>query len=84
MNGAGDKEKLNPLELEQRGVNVPGDEGLVDGAPGAGTEANYPAPPPHVKSSEAGDLTGATSTHTGAPGKLDQTGGDGTAPTKVK
>jgi hypothetical protein len=84
MNGAGKDEKLNPLELEQRGVNVPGDEGLVDGEPGAGTDANYSAPPPHVKSREAGDLTGATSTHTGAPGRLEQTGGDGTAPTKVK
>jgi hypothetical protein len=84
MSGSGKDEKLNPLELEQRGLNVPGDEGLVDGEPGAGTDANYPARPPHVKSSERGDLAGATSTHTGAPGKLEQTGGDGTAPTKVK
>jgi hypothetical protein len=81
---AGDDEKLNPLELEQRGLNVPGDAGLVDGEPGAGTDANYPAPPPHVKSRETGDLAGATSTHDGAPGKLEQTGGDGTAPTEVK
>jgi hypothetical protein len=84
MSVMGDDEKLNPLELEQRGVNVPGDEGLVDGEPGAGTDANYSAPPPRARSTEAGDLTGATSTHTGAPGKLEQTGGDGTAPTEVK
>lgn len=84
MSGADSGEKLNPLELEQRGVDAPGDGGLVDGEPGAGTEANYPAPPPHVKSREHGDLTGATSTHAGAPGKLSQTGGDGTAPTEVK
>lgn len=82
--GAGADEKLNPLELEQRGVNVAGDEGLVDGEPGAGTDANYSAPPPRAKSRETGDLAGATSTHDGAPGKLEPTGGDGTAPTEVK
>ncbi|HEX8421808.1 MAG TPA: hypothetical protein VF634_00255 [Pyrinomonadaceae bacterium] len=77
-------EKLNPLELEQRSVNVAGDEGLVDGEPGAGTDANYSAPPPRVRSRETGDLAGATTTHDGAPGKLEQTGGDGTAPSEVK
>lgn len=66
---------LNPRELEHPGVGVPGDNGLVDGEPGAGTDHNYSAPPPKVKS-EAMDET--------LPGRLEQTGGDGTAPTDVK
>ncbi len=65
---------LNPRELEQPG-GVPGDDGMVDGEPGAGTDYNYSAPPPKMKS-EAMDET--------APGRLEQTGGDGTAPTEVK
>ena len=32
--------------------------------------------------SETGDLTGATSTHAGAGGAFDNTGGTGTAPTE--
>jgi hypothetical protein len=31
---------------------------------------------------ETGDLTGATSTHAGAGGRMDNTGGTGTAPTE--
>ncbi len=31
---------------------------------------------------ETGDLTGATSTHAGAGGQMDNTGGTGTAPTE--
>ena len=73
----------NPRELERPGIGVPGDDGIVDGEPGAGTDANYPAPPPKVKGTEHGDLTGATSTHTGAPGQMENTGGDGTAPNDV-
>ena len=66
---------LNPRELEQPGVGVPGDDGMVDGAPDGGTDHNYPAPPAKVKST-AMDETAA--------GRLEQTGGDGTAPTVIK
>jgi hypothetical protein len=66
---------LNPRELEHPGVGVPGDDGLVDGEPGAGTDYNYPTAPPKVKRA-AIDETVA--------GRLEQTGGDGTAPTDVK
>ena len=66
---------LNSRELEHPGVGIPGDDGLVDGEPGAGTDYNYPAPPPKVKSEVMDKI---------APGRLEQTGGDGTAPTNVK
>lgn len=76
---------LNPLELEQRGVNVPGDEGLVKGEPGAGTERNPSAPPPQLNVKETGDIDGASSTHAGAGGNFPgQTGGVGTAPNDVE
>ena len=74
MTKAHDDAPLNPRELEQPG-GVPGDDGIVDGEPGAGTDYNYPAPPPKVKT-EAMEKT--------EPGRLEQTGGDGTAPTDVK
>ena len=48
--------------------------GIVDGEPGAGTDANYSAPPPKMKESAVDDV----------PPGLEQTGGDGTAPTVVK
>lgn len=76
-------EALNPLELEQRGVNAPGDDGIVDGEPSGGTDSNYSAPPPKMKAEETGDLTGATSTHSGAGGHMENTGGVGTAPNEV-
>lgn len=81
-----DKDRdLNPLELEQRGVNVPGDAGLVTGEPGAGTELNPSAPPPRLNVKESGDIDGATSTHVGAGGNFPgQTGGVGTAPNDVE
>ncbi|MGI9106376.1 MAG: hypothetical protein ACR2G4_09020 [Pyrinomonadaceae bacterium] len=66
MAGTNENEGLNPLELEQRGVDVPGDSGLVEGAADGGTDANYSAPPPKVKNDETGDILGATSTHSGA------------------
>jgi hypothetical protein len=84
MTKAHNNAPLNPRELENPGVGVPGDEGIVDGAPDGGTDHNYSAPPPKAKSTESGDLTGATSTHDGAGGQMEQTGGDGTAPTVVK
>lgn len=79
-----DKDELNPLELEQRGVDVPGDGGLVSGEPGAGTERNQAAPSPTLKISESGDILGATSTHQGAGGNFEHTGGVGTAPNEVE
>ncbi len=80
----GNDKNLNPLELEQRGVHVPGDGGLVEGEPGAGTERNQAAPSPTVKIDESGDILGATSTHHGAGGEFEQTGGVGTAPNEVE
>ena len=50
------------------------DGGIVDGEPGAGTDANYSAPPPKMKEGVVDDV----------PPGLEQTGGDGTAPTVVK
>jgi hypothetical protein len=71
-----DKDRdLNPRELKQRVADEQGDGGLVDGEPGAGTDANYSAPPPKLKSTAVEDTP---------PGGLEQTGGDGTAPTVVK
>jgi len=75
MTKAHNNAPLNPRELEHPGVGIPGDDGIVDGEPGAGTDANYSAPPPKVKSTAIDDT---------APGRLEQTGGDGTAPTIVK
>jgi len=66
---------LNPRELEHPGVGIPGDDGLVDGEPGAGTDHNYSAPPPKVKSTAMGETVA---------GRLEQTSGDGTAATEVK
>jgi len=84
MTDANNDQELNPLELEQRGVNVPGDEGLVSGDPGAGTDHNYSAPPPRANIRESGDILGATSTHQGAGGEMENTGGVGTAPNEVE
>jgi hypothetical protein len=36
-----------------------------------------------MKAEETGDLTGATSTHSGAAGQMENTGGVGTAPNEV-
>ena len=54
------------------------DEATQDGAADAGD-------PDEVGDTgvrETGDLTGATSTHAGAGGVMDNTGGTGTAPTE--
>lgn len=83
MTKAHNNEPLNPRELEHPGVGVPGDDGIVDGEPGAGTDTNYSAPPPKVKEEETGDILGATSTHSGAGGQIEHTGGVGTAPNEV-
>lgn len=83
MTGTNDQD-LNPREVEQPGIGVPGDEGLSTGEPGAGTERNPSAPPPRLNLTEAGDLTGATSTHHGAGGDFTHTGGVGTAPNEVE
>jgi hypothetical protein len=54
------------------------DEERREGDAGEGGRAEELGGDTGVK--EEGDLTGATSTHSGAGGQMDQTGGTGTAP----
>ena len=54
------------------------DEETRDGAGGAGDSDKVG----DTGVRETGDLTGATSTHAGAGGVMDNTGGTGTAPTE--
>jgi hypothetical protein len=58
------------------------DEGTQDGATGAGDAETTDGKVGDTGAREMGDLTGATSTHAGAGGVMDNTGGTGTAPTE--
>ncbi|HVF44897.1 MAG TPA: hypothetical protein VM936_17865 [Pyrinomonadaceae bacterium] len=58
------------------------DEGTRDGAAGAGDAETTGDKVGDTGVRETGDLTGATSTHAGAGGVMENTGGTGTAPTE--
>ena len=59
------------------------DEATRDGATGAGGKSEGDKDKVgDTGVRETGDLTGATSTHAGAGGVMDNTGGTGTAPTE--
>ena len=69
---------------ESRGGGETPDRAITGGTDkyGPGGESNADLAPrdEHTDVEERGDITGATSTHAGAGGAMDNTGGTGTAP----
>lgn len=69
-----------------RRQGVAGDAGVTGGADKAGrgalAEGDRPDKGGDTGVRETGDVSGATSTHAGAGGVFDNTGGAGTAPTE--